>query len=108
MTNERKSLRHPDRAPVHPGAILREDVLPHIEKSKSAFAEALGISRQMLHGILAEKHPVTVDMAVRLGHVLGNGPDIWIGLQRTYDLWHAERRIDFGKLKTLNATIAAE
>jgi antitoxin HigA-1 len=104
----RQSLRDPNRAPVHPGAIIRDISLPALEITKSAFAEALGISRQMLHGILAEKHPVTVDMAVRLGHVLGNGPDMWIGLQRTYDLWHAERRIDFGKLKTLNTTIAAE
>jgi antitoxin HigA-1 len=108
MTIDGKSLRHQDRSPAHPGAFLREDVLPHIEMGKGEFAEALGISRQMLHGILAEKHPVTVDMAVRLGYVLGNGPNIWINLQRTYDLWHAERRIDFGKLKVAHAAIAAE
>jgi antitoxin HigA-1 len=108
MTIERKSLRHPDRPPVHPGAILREDVLPDLDIGKGEFAEALGISRQMLHGILSEKHPVTVDMAVRLGHVLGNGPDLWINLQRTYDLWHAQRRIDLGKLKTVHAAVAAE
>jgi antitoxin HigA-1 len=47
-------------------------------------------------------------MAVRLGYVLGNGPNIWINLQRTYDLWHAERRIDLGKLKTLHSAVAAE
>jgi antitoxin HigA-1 len=108
MTIERKSLRHPDRLPVHPGAILREDVLADLDIGKGEFAEALGISRQMLHGILSEKHPVTVDMAVRLGHVLGNGPDLWINLQRTYDLWHAQRRIDLGKLKAVHIPAAAE
>lgn len=108
MTYERTSLRHPDRPPVHPGAIIREDVLPDMNISKSRFADALGISRQMLHGILSEKHPVTVDMAVRLGHVLGNGPDLWINMQKTYDLWYAERRIDFNALKVVHTPVAAE
>jgi addiction module HigA family antidote len=108
MTNEKKSMRHEGPTPVHPGAILREDVLPFVEVGKGEFAQALGISRQMLHGILAEKHPVTVEMAVRLGHVLGNGPNIWINLQKTYDLWHAQQRIDFGKLKTVHSGVAAE
>jgi antitoxin HigA-1 len=55
----------------------------------------------MLHGIMAEKYPVTVEMAVRLGHVVGNGPGIWMRLQNSYDLWHAERKIDLSKLKPL-------
>ncbi len=101
MTNERKSLRHLDRAPVHPGAILREDVLPHIEVGKGKLANALGISRQMLHGILSEKHPITIDMAVRLGYVLGNGPNLWVNMQHTYDIWHAQRNIDLSKLQVL-------
>ncbi|MGL4489686.1 MAG: HigA family addiction module antitoxin [Rhizobiaceae bacterium] len=108
MTNEPKSRRHPERSPVHPGAILREDVLPYVEIGKGEFAQALGISRQMLHGILVEKHPVTVEMAVRLGHVLGNGPNVWINLQKSFDLWHAQQRIDFDKLKTVHSGVAAE
>jgi antitoxin HigA-1 len=101
MSTERKSLRHPDLEPTHPGAIIREDVVDYIKMSKTEFAAALGISRQMLHGIMAEKYPVTVEMAVRLGHVVGNGPGIWMRLQGTYDLWHAERKIDLSKLKPL-------
>lgn len=102
MTNTvRKSLRSPNRPPVHPGAILNEIVLEGSGMSKSEFAGALGISRQMLHGILSEKHPVTVEMAVRLGHVLKNGPEVWVNLQRTYDLWHAQRSVDTSKLTVL-------
>jgi addiction module HigA family antidote len=71
--------------------------------TKSEFAAALGISRQMLHGILTEKHPVTVEMAVKLGHVLGNGPEIWIRMQQAHDLWHAKRSVDTSKLKILAA-----
>ena len=33
------------RKPTHPGAILREDVLPHLGLTVSTFARSLGISR---------------------------------------------------------------
>lgn len=101
MTGLRRSLRSESRPPSHPGAVLRDIVLEGESPTKSEFAAALGISRQMLHGILSEKHPVTVEMAVRLGHVLGNGPNLWINLQKAYDLWHAERSVDKSKLTVL-------
>ncbi len=102
MTERRRSLRSPNRPPAHPGAILRDIVLDEEGPSKSEFAAALGISRQMLHGILTEKHAVTAEMAVKLGHVLGNGPGIWIRLQQAHDLWHAERKVDTSKLRVLH------
>ncbi len=101
MAAERKSLRDPNRCPSHPGALFREISLPALKITKTEFAAALGISRQMLHGILSEKYPVTVEMAVRFGHVLGNGPGLWIRMQQAHDLWHAERKIDLSKLKPL-------
>ena len=102
MIQPRRSLRDPNRPPAHPGAVLNEIVLEGLDISKTEFAAALGISRQMLHGILTERHPITIDMAVKLGHVLGNGPGIWIRMQQAYDLWHAERIIDVSKLKVLH------
>lgn len=102
MTKPRKSLRDPNRPPIHPGEILREIVLEGDTPTKAEFAAALGISRQMLHGLLTEKHGITAEMAVKLGHVLGNGPGIWIRMQQAYDLWHAERSVDTSKLTVLN------
>ena len=81
--------RHPSVAPVHPGEILREDVLPALSMSKTAVADALKISRQTLYDILDEKQPVTAEMAVRFGKLFGNGPNLWINLQRAYDLAEA-------------------
>lgn len=103
-----RTCRDPNRCPTHPGAIFREISFPALKISKSEFAAALGISRQMLHGIFTEKHPITIEMAIRFGHVLGNGPELWINVQRAHDLWHAERRIDLRKLKPLYPAIAAE
>src|SRR4051812_7233948 len=72
--------------PTHPGEILREDVLPALDITKTRFARLLHVSRQTLYDILDEKQSVTPQMAVRLGHLLGNGPEIWQGLQGAYDL----------------------
>lgn len=79
--------------PMHPGELLREDVLPALGRSKVEIARLLGISRQTLYDILAEKQPVTPGMALRLGKLVGNGPTLWLNLQRRYDLWQAEREL---------------
>jgi addiction module HigA family antidote len=91
--------------PMHPGEMLREDVLPALGKSKTEIARLLGISRQTLYDILNEKQPVTPGMALRLGKLCGNGPDLWINLQRTYDLLIAEQELasEIKKIPTLTA-----
>src|ERR1700759_3634639 len=58
--------------PMHPGEMLREDVLPSLGKSKTEIASLLGISRQTLFDILRERQPVTPAMALRFGKLLGN------------------------------------
>lgn len=87
-------VRHPlKREPTHPGEILREDVLPALRMNITQAARELGVSRQLLHRILAGKAPVTPEMAVRLGKWAGNGPGLWLGLQQAFDVWHVERAL---------------
>ena len=95
--------RHSSIEPVHPGEVLREDVLPALSMSKTAVAESLGISRQTLYDILNEKQPVTAEMAVRFGKLFGNGGRFWINLQRSHDLAVAERTVDVSGIRTLEA-----
>lgn len=86
---------------MHPGELLREDIIPAIGKPKSEIADLLGISRQTLYDIINEKQPVTAAMAVRLGKLCGNGPALWINLQKRYDLEQAEREVDVSNIPTL-------
>jgi addiction module HigA family antidote len=72
---------------------LREDVLPALSLSVSEAARQLRVTRQTLHRVLAGKSGVSAEMAVRLGKFCGNGPGVWLRLQQSYDLWHAERRL---------------
>lgn len=94
--------RNPNRAPSHPGALL-EDVIPAAGKSKTEIARLLGISRQQLYDILAEKKPVSAQTAVRLGKLFGDGPGVWLRMQAAYDAWHAEREVDVSNIPTLTA-----
>lgn len=87
---------------MHPGELLREDVLPALGKPKTEIARLLGISRQTLYDIIEERQPVTVPMALRLGKLLGNGPVFWLNLQRAYDLEKAEREVDLSEIPTLD------
>ncbi len=92
--------RHPSLVPVHPGEILREDVLPTLGMTKTAVAGALGISRRTLYDILNEKQPVTAEMAVRFGKLFGNGAAFWFNLQRAHDLAIAELTVDVSGIPT--------
>lgn len=80
-------------APIHPGAVLREDVIPALGRPKAEIARLLGISRQTLYDILEERQPVTVPMALRIGKLCGNGPGIWMRMQQTHDRKIAEREM---------------
>ena len=75
--------------PMHPGELLREEILPALARPKTEIARLLGVSRQTLYDLLEERQPVTPTMALRLGKLCGNGPDLWLNLQKRYDLQRA-------------------
>ena len=91
------------RSPVHLYEILRKDVLPTLGLSVSKAARRLGIFRQQLHRVLACTHPITTDMAFRIGKFAGNGPGPWLRMQQAYDLWYAEYRMkdELSKIETV-------
>ena len=90
------------RPPTHPGEVIREDVLPALGLSVTEAARRLGVSRQQLHRILACTHPITTEMALRIGKFAGNGPGVWLRMQQAHDLWYAEQRIkrDLSKIRS--------
>jgi addiction module HigA family antidote len=72
--------------PVHPGEIIKQDILPSVGLSVTAAAKALGVSRQMLHDILAERRPLSAVMCLKVSRLLGSSPELWMRLQAAYDL----------------------
>ena len=83
-------MKRMKRQPTHPGCILKEDYLRPAKITVTDMAAKLGVSRKTLSKILNEKGAVTPDMALRLARAFGTTPELWINLQKNYDLWHAE------------------
>jgi addiction module HigA family antidote len=102
---EFRARRDPKQPAMHPGALLRETVLPALDRPVAEIAKLMGVSRQTLYAILREKQPITPAMAMRIGKLCGNGPVLWLNLQQRYDLWKAGQEIGkaVAKIPTLTA-----
>lgn len=75
--------------PVHPGEIIREDILPEVGMSATATAKAPGVSRQMVHDILAGRKSLSAVMCLKVSRLFGRSPEFWMRLQAEYDLKRA-------------------
>ena len=98
--------RNKNRCPAHPGALLRDDIIPATGRTKAEIAGLLGVTRQHLYDILQERKPVSAAIAVRLGKLFGDGAGIWTRMQAAYDTWHAERTEDVRHIPTIKAKAA--
>jgi antitoxin HigA-1 len=90
---------------MHPGELLREEILPALGRPRVEIAHLLGVSRQALHAILSERATVTPEMALRLGKLCGNGPELWLALQTRFDLerLRREKAAEIDAIPTLQA-----
>jgi addiction module HigA family antidote len=83
--------------------LLREVVLPELGMTQAEFAERLGVSRRTVSEILHERRPVTPDMAIRLGKLLGNGAGLWLKMQQALDVWTLEQQGGYAHIQQLKA-----
>ncbi|MFN0118473.1 MAG: HigA family addiction module antitoxin [Elusimicrobiota bacterium] len=77
------------RSPVHPGEIIKRHYLEPLSIGVMEASDALGVSRKTLSKILNGRGSVTADMALRLSKAFVTTPQLWLNLQKNYDLWHA-------------------
>lgn len=106
---EAGTLNRRKRRPTHPGAMLREIVLPGTGMSQGEFAGWLGVSRRTVNELLQERRPVTVDMAHRLARALKTSPEVWLRMQQAVDVWDTLKRHQhhYAKIKTIRRNSAA-
>lgn len=81
------TLRDPNRRPTHPGAVLREDVLPALGWTQDELATRLSISRFTLLAILNEKKAITAEVALSISCAVGGSPKSWLNIQGGLDIW---------------------
>lgn len=82
--NARNGMR-----PVHPGEVLRDE-LDELGLSANGLAKALGVPVNRVTTILNGQRGVTADTALRLARYFGTTPEIWLSLQKTWELRRAE------------------
>ena len=80
------------RPPIHPGEILADE-LAELKLSAAELARTLHVPTNRITQILAGKRAITADTALRLGQWLGTGPELWLNLQKSYELRLAEEAI---------------
>ncbi len=83
-------MRTMERQPSHPGRIIKEDYLEPLSLTISELASNLNVSRKTLSKIINERGSVTPDMALRLSRAFDTTPDLWLMLQKNFDLYMAE------------------
>jgi addiction module HigA family antidote len=95
----------PARSPTHPGELLREIIAEGLRLPIAQAARQLGVSRMTLHRVLRGEQAVTPEMALRLGKLCGNGPELWLRMQMARDLWRLERsmRAELARIPTHRA-----
>ena len=75
--------------PVHPGEIL-SDELEELSMSATALARALAVPTNRVTAILKGQRGITADTALRLSRYFGTSPQLWLNLQKTFELRQAE------------------
>jgi len=74
------------KTPVHPGEILREDVLGDLGLGVGEAASRLGISRVALSRVLHGHARISPNLAVRLEEAGVGTARAWLAMQAAHDL----------------------
>lgn len=78
--------------PSHPGGLVKYECMEYLGLSVERTAEGLGVAAQELLDVIDERAGISADLAVRLSIAFGSTPEVWLGMQTAYDLWHAKER----------------
>jgi addiction module HigA family antidote len=87
--------------PIHPGEIIREEILTPLGMSVNQLAKHLGVDAARLNEIVRGRRGVTADTAPRLARYLGTTPEFWLKLQVHYDIRVASQ----AKLKDIERAV---
>jgi len=95
------------KSPSHPGEILKFLFLDELNITITDFAKAIEVSRKAISAIVNQRKSVTPEMALRFSKALGTSVDIWLNLQKNYDVWQVihGNKILFDRIKPIAAMV---
>jgi addiction module HigA family antidote len=93
------------RRPTHPGVLLQSEIEARgLDQSKVAALVSVG--RKTVNAICHGQRRVSVDTAHRFGRLFGNGPQLWLNMQKSVDLWDSfqANEHEYAKIETLSVS----
>jgi len=105
MANERRLPKN--RPPTHPGEMLEKELLEPLGVSQSELARRIGVTFQTVNALVRGRRGVSPEMALRLEAAFGMSGEFWLNLQRSWDLWHAQKRMkaELAKIERIPAGV---
>ena len=82
---------------------MREMFIKERNLTITEVAKGIGIARANLSAIVNERAGISPELAVKLSEAFGNTAQFWINLQKNYELWHAERKVDRKSIRHFEA-----
>ena len=73
------------REPIHPGEFLADE-LEEIKITATELSRQIDVPANRISQIVRGKRDISADTALRLGRFFGTGPELWLNLQKAYDL----------------------
>jgi len=80
--------------PVHPGELIREEILAELNLSVKRAAEVLGVRRATLSDLLNGSAALSAEMALRIEKAFGVNMDTLLRMQAWYDAHNMRQRAD--------------
>ena len=87
--------------PIHPGEVLKEMYIDPLGISITALAGNLGVARKTVSQLINGHMGVSAEMALRLAKAFNTTPELWLNMQRNYDLWQAGTKIKISHIRSL-------
>jgi len=78
---------------IHPGEVLREEILVPMKLTPYALAQAIGVPPRRINEIVLGKRAITADTDLRLARYFKMSEGFFLGLQTDYELMERKRKI---------------
>ena len=87
--------------PVHPGEVLKNMYIEPLGLTVTETAKAPGVTRKALSELLNMRSGISIAMSLRLSKAFNTTPELWLNMQRNYDMIRAQKRVRLSKVKVL-------
>ena len=85
----------------HPGEFIAATYMEPFGLGCRYLASKLNVAASTLNRVLKKQSGFSPEMAPRLSKALGRGPESWLSMRDSYDLWRARKRVKPGKVKKI-------